>query len=90
MRAAQDEMDALPSRGEDAGELIEGPYSVNFVILAPGYRAGGIEVMAEPDRLRIRTADFEIERALGCRVDPATAQTSYLNGVLSVRVDKKF
>ncbi len=48
-----------------------------------------IDVKAEDDRLRVESYDFKVVRQLGCAVDPSTAKTTYVNGVLSVRIAKR-
>ena len=89
VQAAQQDIEGVRSREEDSGELIEGDDSFTFVLLAPGYSRRDIGVRAEADRLKIEAYDFKVVRMLRCEVDPASARSTYLNGVLSVRLDKK-
>ena len=80
-----------PAVGEEKepGELIEGSDEVTYVLMAPGRTRMDLDVKAEDDRLRIESYDFKIVKLLGCVVDPTTAKTTYVNGVLSVRVTKR-
>ncbi|MDE1858543.1 MAG: Hsp20/alpha crystallin family protein [Thaumarchaeota archaeon] len=89
VRAAQEDMDGLRSKEADGGELIEGPDAVTFVLMAPGYSGRDFRATAEADRLKVEAYDLKIERPLGCTVVPSSARSTYINGVLSVRVDKK-
>ena len=73
----------------DPGELIEGTEEISFVLMAPGHSRLDIDVKAEDDRLRVESYDFKIVKLLRCVVDPSTAKTTYVNGVLSVRVAKR-
>ncbi|MDG6920052.1 MAG: Hsp20/alpha crystallin family protein [Nitrososphaerota archaeon] len=73
----------------DPGELIEGADEVSFVLMAPGHTRVDIDVKAEDDRLRVESYDFKIVKLLRCVVDPSTAKTTFVNGVLSVRVAKR-
>ena len=82
-------MEALRTDKGDEGEMIEGAETVTFVLLIPGYSGRDIRVKAEPDRLRVDAFDLAIVRPLGCTVDTTTVRSTYVNGVLSVRVDKK-
>jgi HSP20 family molecular chaperone IbpA len=84
---AQGDLDGTREAGP--GELIEGADSFTFVLVAPGYSRRDIGVRAEDDRLKVEAYDFKIVRAFGCAVAPGTARSTYLDGVLSVRVDKK-
>ena len=89
VREAQADLDGVRDRRDDAGELIEGDGSFTFVLMAPGYSRRDIRVWAEEDRLKVESFDFKIERPLSCAVDPTTVSATYLNGVLSVRAEKK-
>lgn len=94
VRAAQQDLDGA-SRMEvpgskDGGELVERPGSVSFILLASGYCLKDFRVKVVGGELRVDSPDFEITRALGCGVDPHGVKTEYRNGVLSVRVAKKF
>ncbi|MDG7010972.1 MAG: Hsp20/alpha crystallin family protein [Nitrososphaerota archaeon] len=82
-------MDGLRAVEEERGELIEDARSVTFVLLAPGYSRRDIGVRTEADRLKVEAFDFKLVKPLGCTVDPTTARSTYVNGVLSVRVEKK-
>ncbi|MDG6986029.1 MAG: Hsp20/alpha crystallin family protein [Nitrososphaerota archaeon] len=88
VRAAQADIDGIRDKRGDAGELIERDASVTFILLVPGYSRRDIRVRAEADRLRVEAFDFKIERPLPCAVDPSTVSATYLNGVLSVRMEK--
>ena len=72
------------------GELIEGPSDVAFVLAVPGYRRADIGVYPEQGRLRVEAFDFKIVRHLRTPVDPSTARSTYVDGVLSVRLAKLF
>lgn len=87
---AQRDLDFLRTEEVYTGELIEGAEGVTFVLIAPGYSRRELSVKAGADRLVIEASDFKIAKPLGCTVDPNTARSTYVNGVLSVRVDKKF
>jgi HSP20 family molecular chaperone IbpA len=89
-RAAEEDLTRDGGGGApDEGELIEGPQDVTFVLVIPGYRRGDIGVYAEQGRLKVESYDFKIVRCLGSPIEPTTARTTYVNGVLSVRVDKR-
>ena len=89
-RVAQGEVgDPGPEVESDPGELIEGADEVTFIMVAPGRTRMDLDVKAEDDRLRVESYDFKIVRPLHCIVDPSTAKTTYVNGVLSVRVAKR-
>ena len=89
-RAAQEDLTRGGGRGApDEVELIEGPLDVTFVLVIPGYRREDIGVYAEHERLKVESYDFKIVRCVGCSIEPTTARTTYVNGVLSVRVDKR-
>ena len=89
MKTAQRDVETLRSEEGDAGELIEGAHAFTFLLLAPGHSARDIEVKAGGGTLRVEAADIKIVRPLAGSVDPSTARWTYINGVLSVRVDKK-
>jgi len=57
--------------------------------MAPGYSGRDFRATAEADRLKVEAYDLKIERQLGCTVVPSSARSTYVNGVFSVRVDKK-
>jgi HSP20 family molecular chaperone IbpA len=89
-RVARREADRAAAGGEDdLGELIEGGDEVTFVMVTRGRERMDIDVKAEDDRLRVESYDFKIVRPLGCAVDPSTTKTTYVNGVLSVRIAKR-
>ena len=88
-RAAQEDLVNVRSEREERGELIEGPNSFTFVLMASGYGRSDIAVNVERDRLRVEASDFKVVKGFRCIVDPSTARTTYVNGVLSVRVDKR-
>lgn len=92
VRSAQQDLDGA-SKGDqerDRGELVERPAFFSFILMAPGYCIRDFKVRVVRDELRIDAPDFEVTRRLGCRVDLPGAETDYRNGVLSVRVPKKF
>jgi HSP20 family molecular chaperone IbpA len=80
---------ARSAKDPDSGEIIETAGEVTFVMLAPGYSRMDIGVRAEEDRLRVEAYDFKMVKMLRCRVEPTTARSTYLNGVLSVKVAKR-
>ncbi|MDG6991529.1 MAG: Hsp20/alpha crystallin family protein [Nitrososphaerota archaeon] len=89
VKAAQDDLDRIREKKGDDGELLEGADSVSFLLLAPGYSRRDITVAAQADKLVVEAYDFKIARPLGCTVDPSSARTTFVNGVLSVRLAKK-
>jgi HSP20 family molecular chaperone IbpA len=89
VRSAQQDIEKVPGMEEDAGELIEDSDSFTFVMMAPGYAVRDVHVTLDVFTLTVETRDFRVNRALRSPVDPASARSTYLNGVLSVRVDKK-
>lgn len=74
----------------DTGELTEGPESVSFVLMAPGYRPWEFRIGVAEGELRVEAPDFFLTKALHCGVDRSSLQTRYNNGVLSVRLAKAF
>ncbi|MDG6988453.1 MAG: Hsp20/alpha crystallin family protein [Nitrososphaerota archaeon] len=87
--AEEDLLREREARAPDEGELIESPLDVTFVLVVPGYRRGDIAVYAEQERLKVESYDFKIVKCMGSPIDPTTARSTYVNGVLSVRVDKR-
>lgn len=93
VRAAQEDLDVSrhPVTKEsriDSGELTEGAEHVSFILIAPGYRPWEFRVGVAGGELRVEAPDFFITRPLRCRVDGASLQVRYNNGVLSARVAK--
>ena len=76
-------------QSKDGGELVERADSVSFIMLASGYCLKDFKVRVVGGELRVQAPDFEVDRALDCRVDPQGVRTDYRNGVLSVRIAKK-
>lgn len=89
VRAAQEDLEGVRPSREDPGELIEGPDSFTFVVMAPGYGRGDLQLSVEPGRLSVEAPGFKAARDFPCPVDPSTARSTFVNGVLSVRVDKR-
>lgn len=79
----------VPTSG-DGGELVERPDFVSFILMASGYCVKDFKVKVVGGELRVEAPDFEVRRPLACRVDGSQVRTGYRNGVLSVRVAKKF
>lgn len=95
VRAAQEDLEvsrrpAMRESRIDAGELTEGPESLSFVLLAPGYRSWEFRVGVAEGELRVEGPDFFLTKPLHSKVDSASLRTRYNNGVLSVRLAKKF
>ena len=94
VRAAQRDLEG-GSRVEvqesrDRGELVERKDSVTFILMVPGYSNEDFRVGVARGVLRIDAPDFELTRAVGRTVDSVGVKTEYRNGVLSVRIPKKF
>ncbi len=67
-------------------ELILGANDVTYLLHAPDRKLEEFSVSAGEEELEVRTREFTVRRALGVRVDPAGAKTSYRNGVFSVKL----
>jgi len=93
VRAAQQDLEGAPGtnvpESKDRGELVERPDSFSFVLMASGYCLRDFKVRVARDELKIDAPDFELTRPLRCKVDP-DIKTDYRNGVLSVRIPKRF
>lgn len=89
VKAAQRDVERAGRREAYRGELIEGPVSVSFILLAPGRRLGDFAVRVRGGRLEVRARGMRVSRKLGCPVDPSTARTTCVNGVLSVKLGKR-
>jgi hypothetical protein len=74
----------------DKGELVERSEFFSFVLMASGYCLRDFKVKVVKDELRVEAPDFELTKPLGCKVDSLGLKTDYRNGVLSVRIPKKF
>jgi HSP20 family molecular chaperone IbpA len=71
-------------------ELVVGKDAVTYILHAPGYTAKEFLVSVLEDSVEVKTRDFLRRRPLEVNVDPASAKTTYNNGVLSIslrRVD---
>ncbi len=94
VRAAQNDIDGAPKSEaqdtRDTGELVERSDSISFILMASGYCIRDFRVRVVKGSLRIDGPDFEVTRPLGCKVESRAVKTDYRNGVLSVRVLKKF
>lgn len=93
VRAAQQDLDGasrMEAESEDSGELVERPDFVTLIMIKPGYCLKDFKVKVVGVELRVDAPDFEVRRTLGCRVESSRVRTDYRNGVLSVRVEKKF
>jgi len=93
VRAAQQDLDGASRTeigSEVTGELVERPDFVSFVLMASGYSLKDFKVKIERDELRVQAPDFDLTRPIGCRVEASGITTDYRNGVLSVRIAKKF
>ncbi|MDE1853601.1 MAG: Hsp20/alpha crystallin family protein [Thaumarchaeota archaeon] len=94
MRAAQQDLEGGwtgDGRGgeRDGGEVIQSATEVTFILITPGYSARDFLARADETHLRVAMPGDEMVRQLACTVDPSTLRTSYVNGVLSVRMSKK-
>ncbi len=67
-------------------EVIAGEEWVTYLLNAPGYDREDFLVSVLDDSVEIKTKDFLRRRSLGTPVLPETAETTYRNGVLSVKV----
>lgn len=89
-RAAERDLDEKSTEDDKmTGELMEGAYELNYMLMAPGYTRRDISVRADEEHLVIEAYDFKIVKYLRCVIEPATVRSTYLNGVLSVRVAKR-
>lgn len=94
VRAAQEDLDVgsrvEAPKSKDKGELVERPDFFSFILIAPGYCLKDFDVKIARGGLKVEAPDFEMTRPLGCEVEPSGIRTEYRNGVLSVRIAKKF
>ncbi len=70
-------------------ELILGANDVTYLLHAPDRKLEEFAVSAGEEEREVRTREFTVRRALGVRVDPAGAKTSYRNGVFSVKLKRR-
>jgi len=70
-------------------ELIEGADRFTYILNAPGYQQGQLLVSVLEDEIDVKGPDFALKKHLSGRVDPDTAKSRYVNGVLSVTVEKR-
>jgi len=78
----------MMQRGE-ADEVIMGRGEITYILHAPGYSPEDFLVSILDDVIEVKTKDFVRRRALGSRVLPDNAITTYRNGMLSVRIKRK-
>lgn len=88
VRAAQEDIQGKGDARGDPGELIEWDHGFAYVLMVPGGRWEDVAVEVEADHLKAGSLDFVVERKFPQRVDPSTATSTCVNGVLSVRVSK--
>ena len=75
---------------KDRGELSERGGSISFVLTAPGHLPNDFRVTADRGVLRIVAAPDFVARPLACRVDTRAVAAEHRNGVLGVRIPKRF
>ncbi len=71
---------------EEPDEVITGKDRMTYLLNAPGYTQEDFLVSVLDDAVQVKTPDFLRRRGFGTRVDPASAKTTYRNGVLSVEI----
>lgn len=70
-------------------ELIEGRERLTYILNAPGYEKDELRVSVLEDALEVKGPDFLVRKRLPGGVNPETAKSRYLNGVLSVTMERK-
>lgn len=87
----RDRPEKLNAAGQEEGgpgELIEWDYGYSYVLMVPGGRGADVAVEVTADRLKAGSLGFVVERKFPRRVDPSTATSTCVNGVLCIRVSK--
>jgi HSP20 family molecular chaperone IbpA len=70
-------------------EMIEGRDRLTYILNAPGYEKDDLRVSVQEDELEVKGPDFIVKKKFPGRVEPDTAKSSYVNGVLSVIVERR-
>jgi hypothetical protein len=69
-------------------ELILGDDYVTYLIFADEHEITDFSISTEGDCIEVKTVDFTLKKELGMRVDTDGADTTYSNGVLSVKLKR--
>jgi HSP20 family molecular chaperone IbpA len=70
-------------------ELIEGKDRLTYILNAPGYQKDDLLVSVLDSEIEVKGPDFIARKRLPGRVDPDSAKSTYVNGVLSVTLERK-
>jgi len=97
VRGAEDLLDRpylvdWTTRGDDDQEynveLIESPEFVTALVDAPGFREKDFVTKSTEEELTVLGPTFKLKKALPCKVVAGETDSSYRNGILSVRMPK--
>jgi HSP20 family molecular chaperone IbpA len=80
--------DERKGEGHDLGELVERWSELTFVLLCPGCRPEELAVEIGRRDLSIKGPGFEVVRRLPSAVEISSVRSSYVNGILSLRMKK--
>ena len=70
-------------------ELIEGRDRLTYILNAPGYGKDDLRVSVLEDEIEVKGPDFIAKKRLPGRVEPDSAKSTYVNGILSVTLERK-
>ena len=71
-------------------ELIESSTHFTLIMHAPGYRKSQLRVSLLGDDLVVTAPDFTVHRPLRASVDRSSLASTYINGVLSAKLQKTY
>ena len=72
------------------GELIESSTHITFIMHAPGYKSSQLKISLLGDDIVVTAPDFTTRRPLHAPVDGSSLVSSYINGVLSAKLQRTF
>jgi HSP20 family molecular chaperone IbpA len=85
VHAVNDQSTGVPTPNS---ELIESSDHFTLIVHAPGYRNGELKASLVEDDLVVSAPDFGVHSTLHAPVESQSLVSTYVNGVLSVRLRK--